>query len=288
LSPQPTAVKLPKGELEQNEDSTMQAVRVGTCGWSYQDWSRVFYPEELPAGEYLSYYAEQFPIVEVDSTFYHSPSLKMVQGWREKTSDSFGFSLKVPQVITHEKVLIDCRKELTAFLSAARALEEKLLCCLLQFGYFNKQAFPSLDDFLQRLEPFLSAWPKDVPVAVEVRNKNWMVPKLIDCLRAHGAIWALADQAWVPSPLSLVKKFDSVTGPFAYLRLLGDRAEVEKRTPTLDHTVIDRSDQLEADAQAIRLLRERVPVLVFANNHFAGYAPDTIRQLLAKLGKRSE
>jgi uncharacterized protein YecE (DUF72 family) len=262
----------------------MQAVRVGTCGWSYQDWSGAFYPEELPAGEYLSYYAERFPIVEVDSTFYRSPSLKTVQGWREKTPDSFGFSLKVPQVITHEKILLDCRKELNAFLSAARALEEKLVCCLLQFGYFNKQAFASLDDFLQRLEPFLSLWPKDVAVAVEVRNKNWMTPKLLECLRAEQAIWALADQAWVPSPLSLVKKLDVVTGPFAYLRLLGDRAEVEKRTQTLDHTVVDRGDQLEADAQAIQLLRERVAVLVFANNHFAGYAPDTIRQLLAKLG----
>ena len=262
----------------------MHAVRVGTCGWSYQDWSRVFYPEELPAGEYLSYYAERFPIVEVDSTFYRSPSLKMVQGWREKTPDSFGFSLKVPQVITHEKVLLDCRKELNTFLSAARALEEKLLCCLLQFGYFNKQAFATVDDFLLRLNPFLSAWPKDVAVAVEVRNKNWMTAKLLDCLRAHRAAWALADQAWVPSPLNLVKKLDIVTAPFAYLRLLGDRAEVDKRTQTLDHAVIDRSEQLEADAQAIRLLRERVPVLVFANNHFAGYAPDTIRQLLAKLG----
>jgi uncharacterized protein YecE (DUF72 family) len=268
----------------QREGQTMQSIRVGTCGWSYPDWSRVFYPDELPAAEYLCYYAERFPIVEVDSTFYRSPSRKMVEGWREKTPDSFAFSLKVPQVITHEKVLVDCRQELNAFLTAARALEGKLLCCLLQFGYFNKQAFAGVDDFLQRLDPFLAGWPQDVPVAVEVRNKHWMTAKLIDCLRAHRAIWALADQAWMPSPLSLVRKFDVATGPFAYLRLLGDRAEVEKRTETLDHTVIDRSDQLEADAQAIKLLSERVPVLVFANNHFAGYAPDTIRQLLAKLG----
>jgi uncharacterized protein YecE (DUF72 family) len=265
----------------------MHAVRVGTCGWSYQDWSGVFYPDELPTAEYLSYYAGRFPIVEVDSTFYRSPSVKMVQGWRERTPDSFGFSLKVPQVITHEKVLLDCRQELNAFLSAARALEEKLLCCLLQFGYFNKQAFASLDDFLQRLEPFLSAWPKDVAVVVELRNKNWMTQKLVDCLRSQQAIWALADQAWVPPPLSLVKKLDVVTGPFAYLRLLGDREEVDKRTQTLDHTVIDRRDQLDADAQAMRLLRERVPVLVFANNHFAGYAPDTIRELLAMLGAQT-
>jgi uncharacterized protein YecE (DUF72 family) len=266
-----------------NEGLTMPAIRIGTCGWSYADWSGVFYPEELPAGEYLSYYAERYPIVEVDSTFYRIPSRKMVEGWREKTPDSFRFSLKVSQVITHEKVLLDCRKELNEYLTAARALEDKLLCCLLQFGYFNKQAFPSLDSFLERLDPFLAGWPVDIPVAVEVRNKNWMTLSLMDCLRAHRAIWALADQAWVPSPLSLVKKFDVVTGPFAYLRLLGDRAEVDKRTETLDHTVIDRSEQLDADAQVMKLLGERVPVLAFANNHFAGYAPDTIRELLARL-----
>jgi len=167
----------------------MQSIRVGTCGWSYQDWSRVFYPAELPAGEYLSFYAERFPIVEVDSTFYRPPSRKIVEGWREKTPDSFGFSLKVPQVITHEKVLIDCGKELNAFLTAARVLEGKLLCCLLQFGYFNKEAFATVDDFLRRLHPFLAGWPEDVPVAVEIRNKNWMTAKLVDCLRAHRAVW---------------------------------------------------------------------------------------------------
>src|SRR5437773_94328 len=89
-----------------------------------------------PASEFLSYYAEHYPVVEVDSTFYRSPSRKMVEGWRDKTPDSFGFSLKVPQVITHEKRLVDCRKELNEFLTAARVLEGKLRCCLLQFGYF--------------------------------------------------------------------------------------------------------------------------------------------------------
>jgi hypothetical protein len=69
-----------------------------------------------------------------------------------------------------------------------------------------------------------------VPIAVEIRNKTWLTDKLAGCLRAHGAVWALADQAWVPSPLSLLKKLDVVTGRFAYERLLGDRAEVDKLT----------------------------------------------------------
>jgi hypothetical protein len=59
--------------------------------------------------------------------------------------------------------------------------------------------------------------------------------------------------------------------------LLGDRPEVDKLTETLDHTVIDRGEQIRANAQAIRLLSQRAPVLAFVNNHFVGYAPDTIR-----------
>lgn len=261
----------------------MHPIRVGTCGWSYADWSGVFYPDGLPAGEYLSSYAERFQVVEVDSTFYRSPSISMVKGWRDKTPAGFGFSLKVPQVITHEKKLVDCNSELKAFVAAARVLEDKLLCCLLQFGYFNRSAYTSLDQFLAVLEPFLAGWPRDVPVAVEIRNKNWMTPKWIECLRKYQSVWALADQAWVPSPLSLIKKHDCVTGPFAYVRLLGDRAEVDKLTSSLDHIVIDRGEQIRADAEAIRMLGGRVPVLAFVNNHFAGYAPETIRELLEAL-----
>src|SRR5262245_9065342 len=88
---------------------TMHPIRVGTCGWSYEDWLGVFYPKGLPAGEYLSFVAERYPVVEVDSTFYRSPSARMVAGWRDRTPASFGFSLKVPQTITHEKVLVDCQ-----------------------------------------------------------------------------------------------------------------------------------------------------------------------------------
>lgn len=257
----------------------MFPVRIGTCGWSYKEWVGPFYPENVPPAEFLPSYAERFGVVEVDSTFYRTPTLKMVQGWQDRTPAGFGFSLKVPQVITHDKLLRDCREELDGFVAAARLLGDKLLCCLLQFGYFNRATLPDRDAFLERLDPFLDAWPGDVPVAVEIRNKAWVSPTLADCLRRHQAVWCLADQEWMPSPLATVQKLDVVTGPFAYVRLIGNRAEVEKHTTFFDHVVVDRTEQLRADAEAIRLLAERVPVLVFVNNHFAGHAPETIRQL---------
>ena len=152
---------------------------------------------------------------------YHSPARKTVEGWRDRTPPGFGFSLKVPQVITHEKVLLDCQGQVEAFLAAARLLGDKLLCCCVQFGSFNRRAFASLDAFLERLDPFLAAWPRDVQLAVEVRNQPWMAPELADCLRRHTAVWVLPDRAWMPAALSVVERLGVVTGPFAYLRLLG-------------------------------------------------------------------
>ena len=261
----------------------MHPTLIGACGWSYKDWSGVFYPKKMTAGQYLAFYAENYGVVEVDSTFYHAPALKTVEGWRDKTPPGFGFSLKVPQSITHEKVLVDCEADVAGFLAAARILGDKLLSCVLQFGYFNRTKFKSGTEFLERLRPFLEAWPKDVPVAVEIRNKTWITGEFLDCLRSHGATFVLTDQAWMPSPLSLMEKFDVITGQYAYVRLLGDRNEVDKLTETLDHVVVDRTEQLKQDARAIKLLQARVPVLVFVNNHFAGYSPETIKQLMEVL-----
>lgn len=258
----------------------MHPILVGTCGWSYKDWSEVFYPKKMTAGQYLSFYSEHYRVVEVDSSFYHAPSRKVVEGWRDKTPAGFGFSLKVPQSITHEKILVDCQAEVGGFLDAARVLEDKLLCCVLQFGYFNRSKFASGDAFLERLLPFLDLWPQDVPVAVEVRNKDWITAPFLDGLRGRKASFVVTDQAWMPTPLSLVQKFDVVTGPLGYVRLLGDRNEIDKLTTTLDRVVIDRSEQIRQDAQVLKLLQKSVPVLVFVNNHFAGYAPQTIQELM--------
>lgn len=262
----------------------MHPVRIGTCGWSYPEWVGPFYPPGTPSGEFLTRYAEHFDVVEVDSTFYRIPSRRMVQTWAEKTPSGFGFALKVPQVITHEKLLLECRSELDAFLDAVRHLGEKLLCCCLQFPYLNRTKVAGQADFLKRLEAFLDSWPDEIPIAVEIRNKSWMNEKLAEVLRRRGAVLVLTDQAWMPSPLSLVQSFDVVTGSFGYVRLLGNREEVEKLTQRFDHIVLDRSAAIAEDAEAIRKLQQRVPVLTFVNNHYAGFAVETIRQLRHALG----
>jgi uncharacterized protein YecE (DUF72 family) len=149
---------------------------------------------------------------------------------------AFIFAAKVPQVITHEKVLRDCQPELGQFLSTMNLLGEKLGPLLLQFGYFNKKAFPDLDTFLARLVPFLKALQSGYRFALEIRNRNWFSPKLADVLRERGIALALIDQAWMPRPAELFERFPSDDGPitadFTYIRWLGDRKGIERLTKT--------------------------------------------------------
>ena len=79
----------------------------------------------------------------------------MVNNWRERTPPGFIFAAKIPQVITHEKVLEDCQPDLKEFLKAMDQLEDKLGPLLFQFPYFNKQKFAQPADFLARLKEII-------------------------------------------------------------------------------------------------------------------------------------
>jgi len=146
-------------------------ILIGCCTWSFPDWEGVLYPDGMKPGEFLEYYADRFPIVEADSTFYGVPTPRAVRSWKTRTPTDFKFTAKVPKAITHTKRLQDCKAEVQEFVSSILYLEDKLAAALLQLGYFNKGAFGSLEAFLDVLGPFLAEWPHErVPLAVEVRN----------------------------------------------------------------------------------------------------------------------
>jgi uncharacterized protein YecE (DUF72 family) len=192
----------------------------------------------------------------------------------------------VPRVITHEKALRDCREEVEGFVASISGLGEKLAVALLQLGYFNRAVFADQAAFLDVLDPFLAAWPhRTVPLAVEVRNARWVNAELMTVLRAHDTAFTLTEQKWMPSPRKVLDELDPVTGPLAFVRLLGDRDAIEKLAQTWDRLVIDRSADLAETAGVIERLSARVPVFVFANNHYAGHAPATVRQLRGMLGQ---
>ena len=259
----------------------MKDIRVGTSAFTAAGWEGSFYPEGMKPADYLTFYATKFNTVEVDSTFYRTPAVSTVKGWAAKTPPGFIFALKVPQTITHEKMLLDCGDDLKYFVETADHLGDKLGPMLFQFPYFNKMAFRSGEEFLARLEPFLKKLPKDHSFAVEIRNKQWLSKEFFDLLRAHSVAFALIDQAWMPRPTEIFQKFDPITAPFTYIRWLGDRKGIEKQTKIWDKTIVDRTGELNEWVEIVRKVHKRkIQILAFANNHYAGCGPATVQQFL--------
>ena len=254
--------------------STSPALRIGTSAFTATGWPGTFYPNGLPEREYLTYYATMFDTVEVDSTFYRTPSASTVKGWNAKTPPGFVFAAKVPQIITHEKVLVDCDAEFKQFIEVMDNLGDKLGPLLLQFGFFNSVVFRGVNDFLARLRPFLKKLPKDHKFVVEIRNKHWLVPQFAETLREHRVALALIDQSWMPRPKEWFEKFDPITADFAYVRWLGDRKAIEEQTKVWNKLVVDRTAELSDWADVLE--KVKVPIYIFANNHYAGYSPATV------------
>ena len=101
----------------------MASLYIGTSAFTAAGWEGSFYPKGTRPADFLRYYAQHFNSVEIDSTFYRIPSESTVQGWAKKTPEAFVFAAKVPQVITHEKVLVDCDAEFKQFVDVMDILE---------------------------------------------------------------------------------------------------------------------------------------------------------------------
>ncbi|HEY3359683.1 MAG TPA: DUF72 domain-containing protein [Polyangia bacterium] len=265
----------------------------GTSSWSERTWEGVFYPTGTPPGQYLAHYATRFPTVEVDSTYYRIPSRSMVAGWAARTPEGFLLSAKFPRSVVHAgagerpdaaAVLVRDRvwPDVARFLDAMALLGPKCGPLVLQLPYFNRAAFPSVEPFLERLDAFLAALPSGATFryGVEVRNRDWVAAPLLEVLRRHRVALVLVDLVYMPHPAETAAHLDLVTTDFVYARLIGDRKAVDALTDRFDRVVIDQAARLARWAELLRALRDRVPrTLVYANNHYAGHGPATIREL---------
>lgn len=263
----------------------------GTASWSEESWEGVFYPPGTAPADYLTYYATQFDTVEANVTYYRIPGRRMVEGWSQKTPVDFRLSAKFPRSIVHagdgprpdpETLLVRKKvgEEVESFLESMDMLGPKCGPLVLQFPYFNRQVFPGIEPFLERLDGFLDSLPDRFRYGVEIRNRNWLGTDLVEVLRRHNTALVLTDLAYMPHPEEVADKIDVVCSDFVYGRLIGDRKEIDALTTTFDKVVLDRGDRLQRWARLISRLLPRVQaVYLYANNHYAGHAPSTAREI---------
>ncbi len=258
--------------------------RVGTIGFAYDEWAGCFYPPGLKPENRLASYAERFNAVELDTTFYATPSERTVQRWEKATPNDFHFCLKTPQTITHRDELGYLSTEAAisdfqSFVGRMSILGDKLGCILLQFPPgFGHSEFRHLRAFLEHLPP----GPK---LAIEFRHKSWWEYDTMALLRRFDIAWVTADlvpygeAGRPPSGLDYRPFEPRDTASWRYLRWCGihaqyesDRFEVFDATPRFQWWL----PQLKLDAR---------PTYAFCGNSYAGYGPGSCARWLGLFGK---
>lgn len=271
----------------------MAELRLGTSSWSEKSWVGPFYPPGTAPGDFLEYYATRFDTVEVDSTYYRVPSPSLTARWQRILPDGFELAAKFPRSIVHggqgaspnpEQLLRPgiATSDRDRFLEAMSHLGSKCGPLIFQFPYFNRSVFTAAGPFLDRLDRFLRPLPPEFRYGVEIRNGRWINHKLLDLLREHRIALVLLDLVYMPDPWELSQNLDLITTDFVYARLVGDRKRLDTLTDRFDRVVIDQSERIHRWAQLIADLAPKVPkIYTYANNHFAGHGPTTVRELMA-------
>jgi len=232
------------------------SIWVGTSGYNYPEWKGSFYPEALPAAKMLPYYAERFPTVEINYTFYRMPTEKIVDGWNRATPERYALTLKAPRRITHDARLKNCADRVAQFLDAAATLGPKLGALLFQLP-------PNLKKDLALFDAFLATLPPRVPAAFEFRNVSWLDDEIVERLRARNLALCVADSEKLSTPVK-------VTADYAYFRLRD-----EGYTPP----DIERwGDVIARETERCR------DVFVYFKHEDEGKGPEFARLLVDRLG----
>jgi uncharacterized protein YecE (DUF72 family) len=250
------------------------SLHLGTMGFGYPDWNGYFYPEEMDAGSYLSYYSRIFTSVEIDSTFYGTPRLSTIDKWLQDTPQNFKYSVKVPRSITHEPELENTWGLMAEFLETVLRLGERLGVVLLQFA-------PSFTfSQIGRLSSFIDRLPGGFRFAIEVRHQSWYEAEqtFVQLLSERGIAWAATQYPNLP------EKIHAITD-FVYIRWIGQHGMFLKHY----QEQLNRQNDLLRWGEYLDQLPQSVKqVFGYFNNDYAGNAAATALRFMSLAGLAAE
>ncbi len=283
-------------------------VFLGGSSWKYQGWFGQVYTQSAytARGRYskrvfedtcLREYAETFPTVCGDFSFYQFPSDAY---WRRLFSlvpQGFHFAFKVPEQITcrtfptHERYGPQAGRENESFLDVGMLKEmflrplwphrAKTALLIFEFGTFSRRSFAELPQFLERLDPFLAALPPVFRYAVEVRNAEFLEPPYFECLRSRGV--AHVYNAWtrMPELHEQIAIPGSVTAGHVVCRALLRRGRSYEEAVAKFQPYLEVQDPNPGARDSMRIIIDRAReknhvTFLFVNNRLEGNAPQTI------------
>ncbi len=246
---------------------------IGTAGWSYQDWEGIVYPTKKGAGFHaLLFLANYINVVEINSTFYRPPALRMSWSWIKRVDgfQDFLFTVKLHQVFTHQRKGFS-QKDVNEFKTGIEPLKanNRLAAILLQFPWsfaLNSLNIAYLTDLFKTFEDF--------PLALEIRHGSWDNTEFYQLLSEQRVCFCNIDQ---PQIGNSIKPSAICTNPeFSYVRLHGRNYKNwfnEKSGRDERYNYLYSKDELEEWITRIKDLgKKSEKVVVITNNHYRGQA----------------
>ena len=260
-------------------------IKIGTSGFSFQDWKGTVYPVSIQERDMLSFYEKElgFNLLEVNFTYYTLPSQKSFAAMSKKVSKEFEFTVKAFKGMTHEirdketRKMIDNRETFEKFKYSLIPLIEdgKLGCVLAQFpyGFFpNRENFDYLERFKQEMA--------DIPLVFEFRNQRWLKEGTFQFLERRDIGFCIVDE---PKLQKLMPYLPRATSKLGYFRLHGRNPNWFNSPISVRYNYLYKEEELKGFIPDIKdISRKTGRTLVLFNNCYSGYAAKNAAQM-AKL-----
>jgi uncharacterized protein YecE (DUF72 family) len=211
-----------------------------------------FYPPKTPSKKYLAFYASKLSSVEINHTFRRFPTVELTSSWAAETPESFRFSIKMHQRVTHKLRLKDVKEAVSDFLAALEPLGPRLGVVLFQLP-------PHFRADRARLESLLSELPRGYRFALEFRHPSWNEPAIVDLLRDTGVAFCTAG-------LEIGDNRFVSTAPHAYMRL--------RKVPPYTE-----EEATMARRQIDDILKRVKDLYLYVKHDDEGLAPETVIRL---------
>jgi len=235
---------------------------IGTSGWIYDHWKKIFYPEDLNNRDKLKYFSKHFRTTEVNYSFYHLPRPEIYQKWYQETPADFIFSVKTSRFITHIKKLKDVEKSWKIFFKNALNLKEKLGPILFQFP----PNFKATEENIRRLNDFLRLINRyKLEYAFEFRHQSWCDEKIYNLLKKYNITWVIANSPSYP-------KVEVITANFVYIRMHGSK--------TLFSSKYTKKELQDLGRKIRKWQEQSLDVYCYFNNDARGFAVENAKELL--------
>jgi len=292
----------------QLQELKQSGIYVGTSSWKYPGWKGLVYhhnykTEKAFKEDSLKEYSDSFTAVGVDHTYYAFPSPQQLLRYEKETPPDFKFVLKAPEQATvyryprlprYGKVagsmnehFLDAELLKDSFLIPLKNLGHKAGAIVFEFSKFRSGMIESGSEFVKRLDTFLSQVRKttDIPLAIELRNRNWLVPDYFKVLKRNEV--AHVFNSWTEMPeieeqWNLSLPFDL---SFSVVRLLlkpgtAYQTAVDTFSP-YDRLHLELTQTRQATAALMRYSMDKSrKAFILVNNRFEGCAPKTIQGIL--------